>query len=87
MCLISLITFVVSGQDPSKVWEQANEAIRSVYLSKESALIEAASQYKSTRNFFEMVRFDLVIDEDLNVYVMEVRSEFSGNITLSFVFF
>lgn len=28
------------------------------------------------RNFFEMVRFDFALDEDLNVYLMEVRELF-----------
>jgi len=36
-------------------------------------MIKSASNYRSTRNFFEMVRFDFVVDEDLNVYIMEVR--------------
>jgi hypothetical protein len=36
-------------------------------------MIKSASNYRSKRNFFEMVRFDFVIDEDLNVYIMEVR--------------
>jgi len=36
-------------------------------------MIKSASNYRSKRNFFEMVRFDFVVDEDLNVYIMEVR--------------
>jgi Tubulin-tyrosine ligase family. len=28
--------------------------------------------YSSKHNFFEMMRFDFVIDDDLNVFVMEV---------------
>lgn len=36
-------------------------------------MIKSASNFRSKRNFFEMVRFDFVVDEDLNVYIMEVR--------------
>lgn len=28
--------------------------------------------YKSKTNFFEMARFDFVVDNDLNVFIMEV---------------
>ena len=42
-------------------------------LSRELALVAAtANKYSSSRNFFEMVRIDFVIDEDLNVFIMEV---------------
>lgn len=29
--------------------------------------------FKSKRNFFEMMRFDLMIDDELNVYVLEAN--------------
>lgn len=29
------------------------------------------TNYKSKTNFFEMARFDFVVDEDLKVYIME----------------
>ncbi|XP_063229554.1 probable tubulin polyglutamylase ttll-15 isoform X2 [Bacillus rossius redtenbacheri] len=61
------------GRDPTRVWEQVEEAIRLAYLKKEPLLIEAAARYQSPRNFFEMVRFDFVVDEDLNVYMMEAN--------------
>lgn len=31
------------------------------------------SQYRYKRNFFEMMRFDLVIDNDLKVFLMEAN--------------
>lgn len=51
---------------------QVEEAIRDVCLAKESFLIKLLSAYPSKRNFFEMMRFDFVVDEDLNVFIMEV---------------
>lgn len=43
-------------------------------LSRELALASATSSFASSRNFFEMIRVDFVVDEDLNVFVMEVRN-------------
>lgn len=36
-------------------------------------------EIKSTRHFFELVRFDFIIDADFNVYLMEINM--SPNIT------
>ncbi|ESP02910.1 hypothetical protein LOTGIDRAFT_110692, partial [Lottia gigantea] len=57
----------------NQMWSDIEEAILTVYKDKESKLIESAAKYKTTRNFFEMVRFDFVLDEDLNVYLMEAN--------------
>lgn len=65
--------FYYIGKDPSKIWDQIDDAIRHTYLKTEPLMIKSASNYRSKRNFFEMVRFDFVVDEDLNVYIMEVR--------------
>ncbi|KAJ7384746.1 Tubulin-tyrosine ligase [Desmophyllum pertusum] len=61
------------GKDVNKMWNDAYRAIAEVYLRKEPDLISAASHFKSTRNFFEMVRFDFILDADLKVWLMEVN--------------
>ncbi|XP_076462884.1 putative tubulin polyglutamylase ttll-15 [Babylonia areolata] len=61
------------GLPYKKVWADMIAAIQAVYLSKEHNLMETASKYPSTNNFFEMVRFDFVLDEKLNVYLMEAN--------------
>ncbi|XP_067680805.1 probable tubulin polyglutamylase ttll-15 isoform X1 [Haliotis asinina] len=61
------------GLNYKKVWDDIRSAILTVYKDKEAKLVEASNKYKSTRNFFEMVRFDFVLDEDLNVYLMEAN--------------
>jgi hypothetical protein len=50
-----------------------NVFFRDVYTMKEEDFIRAASKYPSRRGFFEMVRFDFVIDSKMNVYLMEVN--------------
>ena len=55
------------------MWDQVHEIIRETYISKEKELAKAASHYPYPRNFFEMVRFDFVLDSDLKVYLMEAN--------------
>ncbi|GFG31355.1 hypothetical protein Cfor_12923 [Coptotermes formosanus] len=61
------------GKDPNKIWDQIDDALRHAYLKTEPLMIKSAANYRSKRNFFEMVRFDFVVDEDLNVYIMEAN--------------
>ncbi|KAG8230990.1 hypothetical protein J437_LFUL003948, partial [Ladona fulva] len=61
------------GQDPERIWDQIDEAIANVYLSKEPLLIKSASRFEYKHYFFEMVRFDFIITEDLKVLIMEAN--------------
>ena len=72
-CAVSSVIFCRTGKDPNIIWDQIDDALRHAYLKTEPLMIKSASSYRSKRNFFEMVRFDFVVDEDLNVYIMEVR--------------
>lgn len=60
-------------KDPNVVWDAVKDAIRNVFYSKEAALIQATSHYPSPSNFFEMMRFDFVIDDQLKVHLMEAN--------------
>ena len=72
-CFSVNFVFRLPGEDPERIWRQIEESIRSVYLVKEPAMIRSARRFTSTRQFFEMVRFDFVVDDRLNVFLMEVR--------------
>ncbi|XP_059046676.1 probable tubulin polyglutamylase ttll-15 [Achroia grisella] len=61
------------GKDPAKMWEEVQSAIAEVFLTKEKYIIEALKNYPSAENFFELMRFDLVVDEDLKVYLLEAN--------------
>lgn len=60
-------------KNPNLVWDSVRSTIRSVFYDKESALVQATSHYPSSKNFFEMMRFDFVIDNDLKVHLMEAN--------------
>ena len=61
------------GHDPDAMWEKMYDVIRMTYKSKEPEFIKAGSHYANARSFFEMVRFDFVLDSKLNIYLMEVN--------------
>ena len=63
----------VAGRNAAKLKNDLYSAIADVYLQQERHLVSSARNYKSKHNFFELVRFDFVLDDDLNVYLMEVN--------------
>lgn len=67
-----LQSLLLSGKDATKIWNQLEDAIRVVCLEKEKMIINLMKNYKSKTNFFEMARFDFVVDNNLNVFIMEV---------------
>ncbi|EDV42286.1 uncharacterized protein Dana_GF17905 [Drosophila ananassae] len=60
------------GKDPSGIWPQVEHIIRTTLAAKEKDIVETLSYYR-THNFFELMRFDLFIDEDLKVSLMEAN--------------
>ncbi len=56
-----------------RMWSQMYEIIRKVYTAKEADFAKAARKYPHPRAFFEMVRFDFVLDSKLKVYLMEAN--------------
>ncbi|GFS85013.1 RNA-directed DNA polymerase from mobile element jockey [Trichonephila clavipes] len=61
------------GKSTKRIWYQINETIKNVYLETESNLKKSAMSLGSLRNFFELVRFDFIIDEDLNIFLLESK--------------
>ncbi|XP_065176450.1 probable tubulin polyglutamylase ttll-15 [Sycon ciliatum] len=61
------------GFDPEKLWSQIRTSIREVTTSKEKEIKVAMATYPDPKVFFEMVRFDFVIDDLLNLWLMEVN--------------
>ncbi|KAL1513685.1 hypothetical protein ABEB36_003062 [Hypothenemus hampei] len=61
------------GKDPSKIWIQIEESIRAVMLAKEPLIADTLRRFKYKRHFFELMRFDFVIDEDLNIFLLEAN--------------
>lgn len=61
------------GHNNAQIWTDIVSAIQHVYQEKENNLIEASVRFPTSHHFFEMVRFDFVLDENLSVYLMEAN--------------
>ena len=59
--------------DPNKMWDEIYNTIVEVYQNTETHFAKAVRNYPHRDAFFEMVRFDFVIDDELNVYLMEAN--------------
>lgn len=58
--------------DPSIIWPQVEDIVRRTVLAKEMDIANLLRSYK-TRNFFDLMRFDMIIDDQLRVYLMEAN--------------
>ncbi|CAH1637025.1 unnamed protein product [Spodoptera littoralis] len=61
------------GKDTTKMWQDVQAAITEIFIMKESIIDNHFKAYSSPENFFEMMRFDLIVDENLKVYLLEAN--------------
>ncbi|XP_019864292.1 PREDICTED: tubulin polyglutamylase TTLL6-like [Amphimedon queenslandica] len=61
------------GFKSRQFWDQAHSIIQKVLMHCESNVVNYTRSYASTRNFFELVRFDFILTEELKVWLMEVN--------------
>ncbi len=47
------------------MWTQLEAIIRDLILSKEPFLINSGRPYRQIRNFFELLRFDFLLDKQV----------------------
>ncbi|XP_022110002.1 tubulin polyglutamylase TTLL6-like isoform X2 [Acanthaster planci] len=70
----SLNSYIRSqGLDSSQIYPQVYSAIRSVFLNKYPQLLKSLNKFKHKNTFFELMRFDFVLDEKLKLFLMEVN--------------
>ncbi|XP_070501647.1 probable tubulin polyglutamylase ttll-15 [Chironomus tepperi] len=68
------------GYDVKSLWSKIDDAIVKIVMNTEPNVINRTKSFNySTHNFFELVRFDIIFDENLEPYVMEVNM--SPNLT------
>ncbi|CAK8673493.1 unnamed protein product [Clavelina lepadiformis] len=62
------------GHDEEKFRKELYEAVADMTLEKRSDMLRSLSRYPyGSDSFFEMVRFDFVVDSQLHIYLMEVN--------------
>lgn len=64
------------NHDAKMVWEQIDDAIVSITLSKLPFIMDSVDDFKgdSMINLFELVRFDFIVDDRMKVYLMELET-------------
>jgi len=67
------------GYNLTSFYEQIDDAIVQLIVSNEKAVIKRSREFAAPTNFFELVRFDFVVDNDFDVWLMEVN--LSPNLT------
>lgn len=73
------------GFNVEELWMRINDAIVSLILATENKFIETAQDFgKPSDHFFEVVRFDFVINNDLGIHLMEVSKIFADCMLTSF---
>lgn len=65
------------GQDVDALWDQIDDAIVSITLSKASQISRHLNFFEKKKmgeqpKYFELLRFDFLLDGALNVHLMEV---------------
>ena len=65
--------------NPDDLWAQVDDAIITLITANEKHFIDETNKYAHPEHFFELVRFDFIIDNDLIVHLMEVNM--SPNLT------
>uniref|UniRef100_A0A7I5EC14 Tubulin polyglutamylase TTLL4 n=1 Tax=Haemonchus contortus TaxID=6289 RepID=A0A7I5EC14_HAECO len=70
----SLDAYLLSkGMEPTKIWTQIHHIIAEVFRNQQSRMLAAFKSVPSKASFFELSRFDFIVDEDLNVFLMEAN--------------
>uniref|UniRef100_A0A915D0D6 Uncharacterized protein n=1 Tax=Ditylenchus dipsaci TaxID=166011 RepID=A0A915D0D6_9BILA len=61
------------NKDPEHIYNQIRQIIREVFIAQNENMRKSLKNYKNKRKFFELSRFDFVVDDKLNVFLMEAN--------------
>lgn len=61
------------GMKPEDLWKQIDNIIVTLFLENEEKLLKNAESFGKIDNFFELVRFDFIIDDQFKVHLMEIN--------------
>lgn len=63
----------IQGKDPSKIWKQIRIIIGEVFRTQQTKMLMNLQSLKLKPKYFELSRFDFVVDDELNVFLMEAN--------------
>ncbi|RCN35264.1 Tubulin-tyrosine ligase family protein [Ancylostoma caninum] len=62
----------LKGMDPQRIWKRIDHLIAEVFQGQQAKMLHALKSVPSKARFFELSRFDFMVDVDLNVHLLEV---------------
>lgn len=65
------------GQNVDELWKQIDEAVASITLLKSAQISRHVNFFHKMKSeeqpkYFELLRFDFLLDDDMNIHLMEV---------------
>lgn len=77
---------VKHGHDAERLWEEIDDAIVTITLSKVDRIIHYVNKFykehsDQKQTFFELLRYDFILDDKMNLHLMEVRDGFDYILT------
>lgn len=63
----------VNGKDSSKIWQQIRNIIGEVFRTQQTKMLLNLQNLKLKPKYFELSRFDFVVDDEMNVFLMEAN--------------
>ncbi|CAA94900.3 putative tubulin polyglutamylase ttll-15 [Caenorhabditis elegans] len=63
----------MQGMDTSKIWLQIRNIIGEVFRTQQTKMLMSLQNLKLNPQYFELSRFDFVVDDQLNVFLMEAN--------------
>ena len=61
------------GRNPDIIWEKIYDIIQNSFFKYIGQITKVVKKYPYPGSFFELVRFDFIIDSKFNVYLMEIN--------------
>ncbi|EGT55435.1 hypothetical protein CAEBREN_03372 [Caenorhabditis brenneri] len=63
----------IQGKDSTKIWKQTRNIIGEVFRTQQTKMLMNLQSLNLKPKYFELSRFDFVVDEELNVFLMEAN--------------
>jgi tubulin monoglycylase TTLL15 len=61
------------GFNTLELWQQVDDIIVDLLLENEESIVKEGQGFGNLENFFELLRFDFIVDEGFKVHLLEIE--------------
>jgi tubulin monoglycylase TTLL15 len=61
------------GFNTLELWQQVDDIAVNLLLEKEESIVKEGKEFGNLENFFELVRFEFIVDEAFEVHLLEIE--------------